>query len=87
MPLVRELLRVRRLPRLVPRGRDLKLGKGQRYRFDYTACTGCGACLRQCPVHAIELVPEQGLQTQQVWAIAPGPVLPVVGGTWPPSSN
>jgi len=22
------------------------------------ACTGCGTCYEQCPVHAIEMVPE-----------------------------
>ena len=41
-----------------PEDAVIKLGKGQRYRFDYTACTGCGTCYRQCPVHAIEMVPE-----------------------------
>ncbi|EWT05706.1 glutamate synthase [Intrasporangium chromatireducens Q5-1] len=41
-----------------PEDAVIKLGKGQRYRFDYTACTGCGSCYRQCPVHAIEMVPE-----------------------------
>jgi formate dehydrogenase (NADP+) beta subunit len=24
------------------------------------ACTGCGTCYEQCPVHAIEMVPEDG---------------------------
>lgn len=42
-----------------PEDAIIKLGKGQRYRFDYTACTGCGTCYRQCPVHAIEMVPER----------------------------
>jgi NADPH-dependent glutamate synthase beta subunit-like oxidoreductase len=41
-----------------PEDAVIKLGKGQRYRFDYTACTGCSACYRQCPVHAIEMIPE-----------------------------
>jgi Pyruvate/2-oxoacid:ferredoxin oxidoreductase delta subunit len=41
-----------------PEDAIIKLGKGQRYRFDYSACTGCGTCYRQCPVHAIEMVPE-----------------------------
>jgi NADPH-dependent glutamate synthase beta subunit-like oxidoreductase len=36
----------------------IKLGEGHRYRFDYDRCTGCGACYEQCPVHAIEMVPE-----------------------------
>ncbi len=38
----------------------IKLGVGHRYRFDYTRCTGCGACFEQCPVHAIEMIPEPG---------------------------
>ena len=37
-----------------------KLGAGHRYRFDYDRCTGCATCFDQCPVHAIEMVPEQG---------------------------
>ena len=36
----------------------IKLGAGKRYRFDLTRCTGCGACFEQCPVHAIEMIPE-----------------------------
>lgn len=34
----------------------IKLGKGNRYRFDYERCTGCAVCFEQCPVHAIEMV-------------------------------
>ena len=41
-----------------PEGAVIKLGPGNRYRFDYQSCTGCSACYRQCPVHAIEMVPE-----------------------------
>lgn len=41
-----------------PEGAVIKLGKGQRYRFDYTKCTGCGTCYEQCPVHAIDMIPE-----------------------------
>jgi len=41
-----------------PEGSVLKLGVGQRYRFDYNRCTGCGACYEQCPVHAIDMFPE-----------------------------
>ena len=37
----------------------IKLGPGQRYRFDYDRCTGCRACFEQCPVHSIEMVPEE----------------------------
>ncbi len=41
-----------------PEDAVVKLGPGLRYRFDYDRCTGCGSCFEQCPVHAIELVPE-----------------------------
>ncbi|HET6529788.1 MAG TPA: NAD(P)-binding protein [Actinoplanes sp.] len=41
-----------------PEDAVIKLGPGQRYRFDYPRCTGCGTCFDQCPVHAIEMVPE-----------------------------
>ncbi|WP_083541939.1 NAD(P)-binding protein [Kribbia dieselivorans] len=41
-----------------PEDAIIKLGVGQRYRYDYDACTGCGTCYRQCPVHAIEMIPE-----------------------------
>jgi len=43
-----------------PEDAVVKLGPGQRYRFDYDRCTGCAACFEQCPVHAIEMVPEPG---------------------------
>ena len=36
----------------------VKLGPGNRYRIDEDRCTGCGICADQCPVHAIEMVPE-----------------------------
>jgi NADPH-dependent glutamate synthase beta subunit-like oxidoreductase len=42
-----------------PEDAVISLGKGNRYRFDYDKCTGCSACFRQCPVHAIEMVPEE----------------------------
>ena len=41
-----------------PEDAVIKLGRGNRYRFDYDRCTGCGTCARQCPVHAIEMVAE-----------------------------
>jgi NADPH-dependent glutamate synthase beta subunit-like oxidoreductase len=41
-----------------PEDAVVKLGPGLRYRFDYDRCTGCGTCFRQCPVHAIDMVPE-----------------------------
>lgn len=36
----------------------IKLGPGERYRVDESKCTGCGVCYEQCPVHAIEMVPD-----------------------------
>ncbi len=41
-----------------PEDAVIKLGPGNRYRFDYERCTGCAVCYEQCPVHAIEMVPE-----------------------------
>jgi NADPH-dependent glutamate synthase beta subunit-like oxidoreductase len=41
-----------------PEDAVIKLGVGHRYRFDYNRCTGCADCYDQCPVHAIEMVPE-----------------------------
>jgi NADPH-dependent glutamate synthase beta subunit-like oxidoreductase len=41
-----------------PEDAVIKLGPGLRYRFDYDRCTGCRACFEQCPVHAIEMIPE-----------------------------
>ncbi len=41
-----------------PEDAVIKLGVGHRYEFDYDRCTGCGACYEQCPVHAIDMVPE-----------------------------
>jgi NADPH-dependent glutamate synthase beta subunit-like oxidoreductase len=43
-----------------PEDAVIKLGPGHRYRFDYDRCTGCGTCYEQCPVHAIDMVPEEG---------------------------
>ncbi|MBM3202595.1 FAD-binding protein [Candidatus Woesearchaeota archaeon] len=42
----------------------IKLGPGQRYRYDYDRCTGCAVCYEQCPCHAIEMVAESSLETQ-----------------------
>ncbi len=41
-----------------PEDAVIKLGPGNRYRFDYDQCTGCGTCADQCPVHAIEMIGE-----------------------------
>lgn len=35
-----------------------KLDPGQRYRFEYDNCQGCGICSQECPCGAIEMVPE-----------------------------
>jgi NADPH-dependent glutamate synthase beta subunit-like oxidoreductase len=43
-----------------PEDAVIKLGVGNRYRFNYDRCTGCGACFEQCPVHSIEMFPEPG---------------------------
>jgi NADPH-dependent glutamate synthase beta subunit-like oxidoreductase len=43
-----------------PEDAVIKLGPGSRYRFDYDRCTGCATCFHQCPVHAIEMIPEPG---------------------------
>ncbi|RZU53227.1 NADPH-dependent glutamate synthase beta subunit-like oxidoreductase [Krasilnikovia cinnamomea] len=42
-----------------PEDAIVKLGAGHRYRYDYDKCTGCGTCYEQCPVHAIEMIPEE----------------------------
>jgi len=41
-----------------PEDAIIKLGKGNRYAFNYDACTGCAVCYEQCPCHAIEMIPE-----------------------------
>ncbi|MDO8365691.1 MAG: NAD(P)-binding protein [Saprospiraceae bacterium] len=41
-----------------PEGAVIKLGKGNRYQFDYNLCTGCAVCYEQCPCHAIEMIPD-----------------------------
>ncbi len=41
-----------------PEDAVIKLGPGHRYEFNYGKCTGCGACYEQCPVHSIEMIPE-----------------------------
>jgi NADPH-dependent glutamate synthase beta subunit-like oxidoreductase len=55
-----------------PEDAVVKLGPGQRYRFDYDRCTGCRACFEQCPVHSIEMIPEQA--PDPPWAFVAGPV-------------
>ena len=41
-----------------PEDAIIKLGKGNRYAFNYDACTGCAVCYEHCPCHAIEMIPE-----------------------------
>jgi Pyruvate/2-oxoacid:ferredoxin oxidoreductase delta subunit len=41
-----------------PEDAVIKLGKGYRYQYNYEKCTGCASCFDQCPVHAIEMIPE-----------------------------
>ena len=41
-----------------PEDAIIKLGKGNRYKFNMDACTGCAVCYEQCPCHAIEMIPE-----------------------------
>ncbi|KAB2839258.1 MAG: glutamate synthase, partial [Burkholderiales bacterium] len=37
----------------------IKLGPGQRFRFNLDYCKGCGICVAECPCGAITLVPEE----------------------------
>jgi 2-oxoacid:acceptor oxidoreductase delta subunit (pyruvate/2-ketoisovalerate family) len=37
----------------------IKLGPGNRFRFNYDYCKGCGLCAAECPCGAINMVPEQ----------------------------
>ena len=36
----------------------VKLGRGNRFRFNYDYCKGCGMCVEECPCGAIEMVAE-----------------------------
>lgn len=49
-----------------PEDAIIKLGKGNRYKFNYDACTGCAVCFEQCPSHAIEMIPEPVNSTSDV---------------------
>jgi NADPH-dependent glutamate synthase beta subunit-like oxidoreductase len=49
-----------------PEDAIIKLGKGNRYKFNYNACTGCAVCYEQCPCHAIEMIPEPINSTNDV---------------------
>ena len=43
---------------MCPDNAVIKLGPGQRYRFDLDYCKGCGICVQECPCGAIDLIPE-----------------------------
>lgn len=45
-----------------PEDAIIKLGKGNRYEYNYDKCTGCAACAEQCPCHAIEMFKETTIQ-------------------------
>jgi formate dehydrogenase beta subunit len=49
-----------------PEDAIIKLGKGNRFKFNYDACTGCAVCYEQCPCHAIEMIPEPVNSTNDV---------------------
>lgn len=48
-----------------PEDAIIKLGKGNRYLYNYDKCTGCAACYEQCPCHAIEMVKEESSEAGQ----------------------
>ena len=37
----------------------IKLGAGQRFRFNYDYCKGCGVCAQECPSGAVAMMPEE----------------------------
>jgi formate dehydrogenase beta subunit len=41
-----------------PEDAIIKLGPGNRYKFDFDKCTGCAVCYEQCPCHAIDMLDE-----------------------------
>jgi Pyruvate/2-oxoacid:ferredoxin oxidoreductase delta subunit len=43
---------------MCPDNAVIKLGPGQRFRFNYDFCKGCGLCAQECPCGAIMMVPE-----------------------------
>jgi len=48
-----------------PEDAVIKLGKGNRYKYDYDKCTGCAVCYEQCPCHAIDMVKEENAAGEQ----------------------
>ena len=43
---------------ICPDNAVIKLGPGQRFRFNYDYCKGCGICAVECPCGAIAMTPE-----------------------------
>ena len=43
-----------------PESAIIRLGKGKGYKIDYDLCSGCQACVLQCPCNAMEMVPLHG---------------------------
>jgi 2-oxoacid:acceptor oxidoreductase delta subunit (pyruvate/2-ketoisovalerate family) len=44
---------------ICPDNAVIKLGPGNRFRFDYDYCKGCGVCAQECPCGAIAMVAEE----------------------------
>jgi len=44
---------------ICPDNAVIKLGAGNRFRFNYDYCKGCGMCVAECPCGAIEMRPEE----------------------------
>jgi formate dehydrogenase beta subunit len=42
-----------------PEDAIIRLGRGKRYEINYDLCTGCQACVLQCPCNAMEMVPAE----------------------------
>jgi len=42
-----------------PEDAVIRLGRGKRYEINYDLCTGCQACVLQCPCNAMEMVPAE----------------------------
>jgi Pyruvate/2-oxoacid:ferredoxin oxidoreductase delta subunit len=43
---------------ICPDNAVIKLGPGNRFRFNLDYCKGCGICAAECPCGAIKMVPE-----------------------------
>jgi 2-oxoacid:acceptor oxidoreductase delta subunit (pyruvate/2-ketoisovalerate family) len=44
---------------ICPDNAVIKLGAGQRFKFNYDYCKGCGLCAQECPCGAIKMVAEE----------------------------